>query len=206
MDNYIKRFNEVVLRQAPLLFEDKSLEPWTTVDACLIDQSEQAKKVATHLLKRVVRRPIDLVGSCFGAVQVVSCALIKDGIKHIVTVGDVVVDGRSVFGASLQGLKREMQEGCDSLNLAKAHAWITLENGEVMDLTIRSSNAHRNCEHQPDWSDFIYFSSEPNSSLKHVPLMVGIEYQLRAVVENSIEAHEVMIAWARDIQKILCRG
>lgn len=202
MNDYIRSFNGLADSQCPFFIGNAS-KAWISINPNADDASEKSLAVANSALKIVSSRPEDNVGKCFGAAMVVSNMLLRERIKHVITIGDVQYDGQRYFKTTREILEREMEDGCDSPTNAKAHAWITLENGTIMDMTIKASIAMRTRRKPMKWNEAIFLSTKNNLNLKHIPIMLGLEYQARAVISQNPMAESLLRRWASSMQDVL---
>lgn len=202
MSNYIELFNDLAKSQRPFPINGIS-KSWIPINPDAADTSEQSARLSIDGLKIVSRRPEDNVGKCFGATMATSMKLLRERIKHVITIGDVLHDGRSYFKTTRDTLEREMNEGCESLEKTKAHAWITLENGTILDMTIKPSIAITTRQKPMKWNEAIFLSTKNNMNVKHIPMMLGLEYQVRAVISQDPMAEYMLQRWATDMQDVL---
>jgi hypothetical protein len=157
-----------------------------------------------------------LPGMCFRAARELSYILLELGIRHTVTVGDIeLVDGLYV-GLTLGRLQQDVAEGYgfDFDNgrpvgrPIKAHAWITLENGCVIDTTILPSQ-HRKSQNPSELLSFeeaIYFSGKQHTPIvRHIPMMTGLVYhQLVLIGEGDGDAQNYC-QWSEDYARMMGR-
>ncbi len=122
-----------------------------------------------------------LVGSCFKAVREASYVLNDLSIPHYLTIGNVKYCGKNYYSTSVSSLFQEIKQGYFPQSPANAHAWLTLNSGQVVDLTILSSlNARENNDTELGWEQAIYVSSSNSKSdLKYTPMLVGFGYHLK---------------------------
>lgn len=126
-----------------------------------------------------------LPGSCCIAVMYASWALIQQGVRHVVTIGDVeLAEGRYV-GIEQKDLIQQMSTGYQPLDRPlDAHAWITLECGTVLDATILASQHAKHSPLAPSLSfiDAIYLSSHEHPHIKrHIPMLTGMVFHQRVL-------------------------
>lgn len=126
-----------------------------------------------------------LPGSCCIAVMYASSALMHQGIRHTVTIGDVeLADGRYV-GIEQKDLIRQVDSGYQPLDRPlDAHAWITLECGTVLDATILASQHAKRSPQAPSlpFIDAIYLSSHKHPHIKrHIPMLTGMVFHQRVL-------------------------
>jgi hypothetical protein len=202
MANYITAFNNVADKASTTL-NGLPIKTWVHVDPEASDRSEEAKNFALAAVQLMAAEPHDLIGKCFANVSLVSSKLLREQIKHTVTIGDVFVNGTSYFGATHASLLADMEMGSSVESPAAAHAWITLENGVVIDVTLNASLANKGNKPAVDWAQAIYVSTEPYEHVEHVPMLLGTEYQLRAIVVDNEFAKQYFIAHSRLVADLL---
>jgi len=128
-----------------------------------------------------------LPGMCFPIAREVSHVMMDLKIKHAITVGDIHLADGVYVGLSHASLHKELGEGYQIVfnesglpcaAPANAHAWITLENGQIIDATILASQ-HRKSGKGGKLSfeeAFYYFGTPGAPAMKHVPYMTGLAY------------------------------
>ncbi|RMM39285.1 hypothetical protein QO021_30265 (plasmid) [Pseudomonas amygdali pv. lachrymans] len=157
-----------------------------------------------------------LPGMCFRAARELSYILLELGVRHTVTVGDIeLVDGLYV-GLDLEQLQRDVaggyvldsQDGRPVGRPINAHAWITLENGCVIDTTILPSQ-HRKSQNPSELLSFaesVYFSGKQHTPVvRHIPMMTGLVYhQLVLIGEGDGDAQNYC-QWSEDYARLMGR-
>lgn len=92
-----------------------------------------------------------LPGKCFRVARAISYLLFNLQIKHALTVGDIKLNYGWLIGTDRERIQQELKDGYQfgfddqGLPIGRpidAHAWITLENGQILDATILPSE-HR---------------------------------------------------------------
>lgn len=157
-----------------------------------------------------------LPGMCFRVARELSYVLFELGIRHTVTVGDIeLVDGMYV-GLNQDKLKQDLDEGyqLDFDNgrpvgrPIDAHAWITLEDGTVIDSTILPSQ-HRKQKgsSQPlPFEEAVYFSGKPNTPvIRHIPMMTGFVYHQRVLTALEDGSCRDFCQWYEDYARLMAR-
>lgn len=125
-----------------------------------------------------------LPGQCLRVARELSYSLLNLGVRHAITIGDVeLVDGPYV-GLTVDQLMRDVTEGyqlasVDNLAAVKPmtpHAWITLENGVVVDTTILASlHSERSTL---SFENAVYYTGKPDTPVtRYMPMMTGFVYQ-----------------------------
>ncbi len=139
-----------------------------------------------------------LPGRCFIVVRELSYVLFELKIKHTVTIGDIELNDGMYVGLSKQGLKKELNSGyqydIDDRGepigkAANAHAWITLENGVIIDGTILASLNRKVSKEPLTLKEAIYHSKMNNPSIiRHIPFMTGFAYHY-LVLTHPVDGH-----------------
>ncbi|WP_413494053.1 hypothetical protein [Shewanella baltica] len=191
---YLDRFNEVALSQKSMTSE---INLWCPIDTAAVSTADLADQVIRRSLKVVGFTPKDLIGKCFNAITGASNALLAENIRHTVTIGDVHVKGKSYFNTSPQVIQEEMEQGFVPNAPIQAHAWITLEDGTILDLTILSSLANKEKRKIPKMIKAIFRSDEPaRKDLTHIPYMLGPMFIIRTTLEPSEMSLQFAQSWA----------
>lgn len=138
--------------------------------------------IVADFLDGVVKSASGLIGQCFHATREASYVLFEAGIDNSVTIGNVSIAGKPQFSTTAATLRKEMQKGFVPAEPANAHAWLTLDSGQVIDLTILASYAHRTGKGEPSLEEAIYLSDYTSfAQMVHTPYMTGFAYHLRVV-------------------------
>lgn len=173
--------------------------------AAAIDVEAAIKTVAEDL-QEVIETTDGLPGNCFPASCFVSYALFKHKIKHVMTIGDVeLVDGmycnltREGLAAQISaGYETEIIDGKLYGKRLSSHAWITLENGVVIDATILASQYRKKAEQGPPLSfeNAIYFSGKAGTQVvRHRPFLVGGLYHERVLLHPNDSMYNFYVNW-----------
>jgi hypothetical protein len=200
---YVPSFNQLAVTQ-PRLGGNDEIKLWISANPTHFVDVEGVVATVRQTLKPFFPRTEDIVGRCFSSVAMASQALLSKSIKHTVTVGDVLVNGKSYFNATEDSIKTDMQAGFLEAEPANAHAWITLENGLILDITILTSLALRNRHRTPKWAKAIYVSDQSSLyQLRHLPYFLGPEYIARVSAPLSEASVLLSIHWAQQIDDVL---
>lgn len=200
---YIERFNELAKTQAGFGVDD-SLKLWLPIEGDKSCDVKRAIQVIRKSLKMVGFRPESMVGKCFQTVTVSSHALLEDGIKHTVTIGNVNVNRSPYYPTSKLIIEEEMIKGFVPNEVANAHAWFTLEDGTIIDITILSSLARKNKQKFPKFVKAIYSSQEDYPyQLEYFPYSLGIEYLTRVTTEPSEIKLQAVFKWVKKMESVL---
>jgi hypothetical protein len=144
-----------------------------------------------------------LPGNCFPAIREVSYVLFDLKIRHVVTIGDVQIQDDLYVGMSKQKLKKELREGYkikfndsgEPVGVpADAHAWITLENGQIIDATILASMNRREAREALNLRDCFYYFGRAKD-IYHIPLMTGFGYYSRVLTDPRDSFYEIYKNW-----------
>lgn len=184
----------------PRLNHSISLDPRKQVDMDrIIDALE-------HDFADFVTSTDSLRGHCFQVVREISYVLFDLRVRHAVTIGDVTLPNGPYVGTSKQRLKRELRQGY-KLDFdhagrpvevpAHAHAWITLENGQVIDGTILSSINHSAGRPPLALKDAFYHSGL-DTGITHVPLVTGFAYHYLVLTHPVDRFYPTYTQWYED--------
>jgi len=178
MNTYAKRFQTAFFESTvlygaelnpPLALEGKRpIYGKFVVDAILSDFEDG---VATSA--------VALAGRCFAVAREASYVLFGMDIDNSITIGTVSVNGRPHFTTTANSIWQEMKEGFKPGIPANAHAWLTLDSGQILDPTILPSWAYHNEGRILELADAIYLSGiseQPN--LVYTPYLTGFAYHL----------------------------
>ena len=144
-----------------------------------------------------------LSGHCFQVVREVSYVLFDLGIKHALTIGDVRLPTGLYIGMSKQKLKRELRDGYkldfDKFGNpvgvpANAHAWITLENGQIIDATILAS-MNRKAGKEPLAIRDTFYHFGLNVEIVHIPFLTGFAYHYNVLTDPCDQFYETYTQW-----------
>lgn len=146
-----------------------------------------------------------LPGRCFQIVREVSYVLFSLKIKHTVTIGDIKLKDRFYVGLNDDSLKKEIKDGykieynAQGIPVgvpADAHAWITLENGQIIDATILSSLNAKAGNPPLEFKDAFYFFDEENKSdIIHIPYMTGFAYHYLVLTDPRDSFYQTYMQW-----------
>lgn len=214
MQEYINSFREATERTDALAGR-MSNYPLEIDQSLSIDLVSVAAAIAKDFSEFIPNTNV-LPGKCFRVARELSYTLFDLGIRHTVTVGDIaLVDGLYV-GLTLEKLLHDVAEGylldfVDGRPVGKpidAHAWITLENGCVIDATILASQ-HRKSTNSGEFlpfEDAIYYTGKPNTPIiRHIPMLTGLVYHqkvLTAAVDGDLQMY---CKWYEDYALLMAR-
>ena len=157
-----------------------------------------------------------LPGKCFVVARELSYVLCELGIRHTVTVGDIeLVDGLYA-GVTLEKLLQDVSDGyqldfVDGIPTGKlidAHAWITLENGMVIDATILPSQHRKNvgATEMLSFADAVYYTGKPNTPvIRHIPMLTGFVYHQRVLTAVMDGDFQNYFQWYEDYAQLMAR-
>lgn len=146
-----------------------------------------------------------LVGSCFMMVRDASYVLHKNRFRHTLTIGNVLVDGKPYYETTPDSLRAEIHKGYVANKPAIAHAWLTLDSGQIVDLTILASLAHavRREEDCIGLANAILVSlPDENSSIRHLPMLTGFGYHIRVVSHYLDNNFGIYMQWLLDYHNL----
>lgn len=127
-------------------------------------------------------------GHCFHLAREISLVLLQEKVKHVVTVGEVLLPTGPYAGMTKPSLKRDLASGYRmertkdggyrGMNM-DAHCWITLETGQVIDATIVAAYNSRCGIDPPNFENAIHFTGvTEDRPFQYVPMMTGFYYHL----------------------------
>jgi hypothetical protein len=144
---------------------------------------EVVAEVVADFRDGVVTSAMELPGHCFNAVREASYVLFEMGIDNAVTIGTVSVNGQPHFSTTRASVERDLQEGFKPMeHITNAHAWLTLDSGQILDPTILPSWAHREEGRELGLEEAIYLDGVTRLPLMvHEPFITGFSYHLRVL-------------------------
>lgn len=200
---YIAAFNNLCETQPPFCAEPRP-QLWEAVDPPHPSSTDTAIRIIRKELSGQGIRPIDMLGNCFKFVRISSFALMRERIRHTVTIGNVMINGKAVYKTSAASIAKDMEDGYDESTTAEAHAWITLQNGAVIDLTILSHLANREKRKPLKLITGIFGSDLPSGhQIHYFPYFLGPAYMLRVTTPPDPAAITLSHAWVLGIDKLL---
>lgn len=134
MDDYITKFLSAAFRSTAL-YGDEINPPLTIRAEQPLYGLPVIDAIVTDFLDGVVNDSAGLSGNCFGLVREASYVLFELGIDNSVTIGNVSVNSNPYFTTTEDTLASEMREGFRPDIPANAHAWLTLDSGQILDLS-----------------------------------------------------------------------
>lgn len=180
MNDYIERYKKT---EQFCLNEYRSVTPPLTL--CLKKEpygKQVIDTIVADFLDGVVTSASALIGNCFCATREASYALFEAGIDNSLTIGNVAVNGKPRYTTTAATIRTEMQKGYVPSKPANAHAWLTLNTGQVVDLTVLASYYHHSGLKVPPLEDAIYLSGHTRSEpVTHTPYLTGFAYHLHVV-------------------------
>jgi len=214
MQSYIETFREALARTDGLA-GGMSNYPLQIDPGLTIDMTVVVAAIAEDFAGFIPHTDL-LPGGCFRIARDLSYILFNLGVRHTITVGDIeLVDGRYV-GLSLENLMRDVAAGyqvdfVDGVPAGKpieAHAWITLENGMVIDATILASQ-HRKCAYPTaplPFEDAVFYTGKPNTPIiRHIPMMTGLVYHQKVLTSLMDGDLQIYCQWYEDYAKLMAR-
>jgi hypothetical protein len=202
MNSYIAEFNRLASAQEPSFAERAKL--FVPASSIMVMDAEKAVSAIRGVLKSNFKDPDALIARCFMLTTTASKLLISMGMRHTVTIGDVLLDGKSYFRTSREVIIQEMGAGYDEDKPARAHAWITLEDGTIIDMSILPSAMRRLKRKKMKWIEAIYCSRKPTPlNVVHVPYLLGPEYIIRAATMPTEAGFQESFQWVASIDQLL---
>ncbi|EIU2546417.1 hypothetical protein ABZQ74_31520 [Pseudomonas aeruginosa] len=214
MQEYIESFRRAMDRTNALT-RGMSNYPLDIDPALVIDLPAVVSAIAQDFSEFLPHTDV-LPGMCFRVARELSYVLFERGVRHTVTVGDVeLVDGFYV-GVTVDQLLQDVADGYQldfkgGRPVGKpihAHAWITLENGCVIDATVLASQ-HRKSPSAKELLSFeeaVYYTGKPGTPvIRHIPMMTGLVYHQKALVALVDGDLQSYCHWAEDYGKLMSR-
>lgn len=200
LSTYTQKFQVALARSSELFLPE--INPHMELDQDLvIDRNVVVSAICKDFLDGVVTNPYAMIGGCFQLAREASYVLFECGLDHTLTIGNVHLDGKPYFTTTLESLKEELQ-GLISPNApANAHAWLTLQTGQVVDVTILASSAHKAGNLDLTLEDAIFVSTDEESrDICYEPLMTGFGYHLTVVSNPAVTngSYERYCKWIDD--------
>jgi hypothetical protein len=199
LNQYIEKFNKIAKEQEP--FRD-GVKLWSPIESNKNSDIDKVLLIIRKSLKWLGIKPADMVGRCFNMVMGVSHALISEGVKHTITIGDVKVDSKSYFKATIESIYKDFDAGYLPDKPAEAHSWITLEDGTIIDLTILPSIANMKNKKQLKMIQAIYVSKNENCEIKHIPFFLGPMYIVVTGIEPNEKSMQIVGKWLSSIDAL----
>lgn len=198
MKDYQEQFNFLVKSQSSE-YGIANARLWAEIDPNYSSQLAEAVPIIKNIIKMICASPSELIGKCFNITSIISIALCDAGIKHIVTVGDVTINGVPYFNVTKESLYRSFCLGYEETKKLDAHAWITLSCGTIIDATILSSIAHHKFKKRLKFNQSLYISNLPSKyAVVHQPMILGPMFGIRTNWERSemavMQAHRWIIS------------
>jgi hypothetical protein len=183
MFDYISSFNDIAETQIDAISGNKKC-PWLKIDQELYIDIHYVEQIIVRYYENFGVQIKDLVGKCFKNIHFVSLFLVESGVKNTITIGNVKVNGVAKFGCDKSTILGDIDRGYER-GIADAHAWITLPNGAIIDLSILPSsegNSFKKKHMRP--AKCIFCSSKKYDKVyEHIPLYLGDEYIYRVVLQ-----------------------
>lgn len=214
MKDYIESFREAAERTDALAGK-MSNYPLKIDQTLTIDIGSVVTAIAKDFSEFLPHTDV-LPGKCFRVARELSYVLFDQGIRHTVTVGDVeLVDGLYV-GITLDkllldvagGYQLDFVDGRPAGMPIEAHAWITLENGYIIDATILASQ-HRKSSNSIDllsFEDAVYYTGKPNTPvIQHIPMMTGLVYHQKVLTASMDGDMQTYCQWYEDYARLMAR-
>lgn len=178
MSSYMERFAAAHLKSTSLF--GPQINPRLNVDPARSYGAEVVKAVADDLKDGVVTSAVALAGICFQIAREASYVLFELGIDNAVTIGTVLVDSKPYFTTTEQSLEAELRTGFEPNVAANAHAWLTLDSGQVIDATLLPSIAYHQHRREIEIDEAVYLSNG-DGAIEYIPMLTGFSYHLRVV-------------------------
>jgi hypothetical protein len=155
-------------------------------------------------------------GHCFQICREVSYILLDLGVRHAITVGDIKLPDRMYVGVTEDKMVEEfhagyqlgIHNGAPTGAPINAHAWVTLEDGSVIDATILASNHRRaGLASNPLPFDKAIFSSALHATpdIQHLPMLTGMAYIQRTLISEIDGDAPMYCQWGEDYARLMAR-
>jgi len=125
---------------------------------------------------------VDLIRiNCAGVHLDIAKALYQARVPFVITIGDVMVNGKPEYGTSYQYLKQELRGAHIDRGIYNYHVWLTFADMHVIDATfaVYKLAAHHGGPGIPEdfrWADYVYISDRATPGgldLAHKPMLTG---------------------------------
>lgn len=166
------------------------------------------------LSRRLPHPPLMRAGAC-AQVHVAALAMLYQDdlfIPPVLTVGNVLVEGKPRYQVSRQGLRQLLRVGRKGTGVFHAHMWLTWADLTIFDLSLLPSILHEDGEEldldRPDGLALIGKAEELEPSLTYVPYLVGQEFVWRiGAMPEGVEAHfrQTEEVWQRRLGRFVGR-
>jgi hypothetical protein len=128
MSEYINAFSSATSFSSILFGEE--LNPPVAMNPERVPHGQTViNAIVADFADGVIRSTLDLPGNCFRFVRDASYVLFENGIDHVVTIGNVTVNGLAHFTCTPESVAIEFEKGFQPELVANAHAWLTLDTG-----------------------------------------------------------------------------
>lgn len=123
--------------------------------------------------------PSERAGACAGLHVTAATLFLEDGLplQPVLTIGDVLVDGRSRYGVSRQSLRRLVRKGKRDTGIINIHAWLTWPDFTIFDLTLLPATLHEAgeepCLDHPNGLAVVGRPDKLAPHLSYIPMLVG---------------------------------
>lgn len=200
MKDYISLYNEAMKRSTEL-FKPALLPAKVSIDTNKPEYDIAAIKAAIiQDFIEFIPSPQSMIGRCFKIVREGSYVLQSMGIPHYLTIGNIEYKGTPYFTTTVQSLYSEIKNGYTPFEPANAHAWLTLDSGQIVDLTILPSLDAQYGSGSLGWESAIFVSdSNVVPEIRHIPMLTGFGYHFHVVTsEFDIQNYDNYYQWLRD--------
>lgn len=136
------------------------LNPELDLDRTRSYGQEVVEALVADFRDGVVTSALELPGNCFTAIREASYVMFELGIDNAVTIGTVSVNGQAHFSTTRESVERDLKEGFNPMeHITNAHAWLTLDSGQILDPTILPSWAYHDESRELAMGDAIYLEA-----------------------------------------------
>ena len=214
MQDYVEAFRQAAER-TDALAGGMSNYPLKIDSGLNIDLASVVAKIA-EVLSEFMSLADVLPGQSFRVVRDLSYALFDLRIRHTVTVGDVeLVDGLHI-GLTHQKLAWDVSGSnqSDFMNRrfagkpVKAHAWITLEDGSVIDATILATQHCKSSKPKGVFSvlDAVYYTGKTDTPVvRYIPMLTGFVYHQRVLSASVDGGSQNYSEWYEEYALMMAR-
>lgn len=214
MQQYLSAFKTAMDRTNQLAwgFSNYPLVPYPGME---LDHGQIVMAVAEEL-STIADSTDVLPGFCFQICREVSYTLFELGVRHAITVGDIKLPGRMYVGVTEEQMVEDFNTGyqLDFLDdvpcgaKINAHAWVTLEDGSVLDATILASNHLRAglASNPLPFDKAIYSSAiDATPDIQHIPILTGMAYIQRTLISDIDGDAPMYCKWGEDYAQWMAR-
>ncbi len=167
------------MAEAAALAESMSLLAPESVDGA--DLSADEIMPLAHNLIRFVQNHFDkppeqFRGECGSLHLILSDNLTKNRIRHTLTFGNVIIEGKPIWNTSIESIRNEAEGRSSPKAPLELHAWLTFPDMTVLDLTLWLFLNWRQLPIDFCWEEAVLAVDPANLNLEYVPMIIGRQF------------------------------